>query len=98
MRLEAVGIGVAETVVAVGEEVPLDELAVGDEALPERALEGGRRDVVLAALTTSWHSFGPAERPARRLAQRVRTRCSCMDMRFRLEKTEAKLKELQHGS
>ena len=67
MRLEAVGIGVAETVLAVGEEVPLDELAVGDEALPERALEAGRRDVVLAALTTRWRSFGPAERPARSL-------------------------------
>ena len=38
----------AEAVVGVGEEVPLDELAVGDEALPERALDGGRRDVVQA--------------------------------------------------
>src|SRR6266508_563000 len=49
MWLEAVVIRMAEAVVGVGEEVPLDGLAVGDEALPERALDGGRRDVVLAA-------------------------------------------------
>ena len=49
MRLEAGVVGVTKAVVGVGEEVPLDEPPVGDEALPERALDGGRRHVVLAA-------------------------------------------------
>src|SRR5215813_863304 len=49
VRLEARVVGMPEAVVGVGEEVPLHELAVGDEALPERALDGRRGDVVLAA-------------------------------------------------
>src|ERR1044071_3267835 len=47
--LVAVVVGVAEAVVRVGERVPLEELAVGEEALPERGLDGRRRDVVSAA-------------------------------------------------
>src|SRR5215831_5332004 len=49
VRLEARVVGVPEAVVGVGEEVPLHELAVGDETLPEWPLDGRRGDVVLAA-------------------------------------------------
>src|SRR5260370_42606866 len=48
IRLEARVVRVTEAVLRVREEVPLHELAVGDEALPERALDGGRGDEVLA--------------------------------------------------
>src|ERR1700730_7236701 len=50
----------AEAVIGVGEEVPLDGMAVGDEALPERALDRRRRDVVLAAAEDE---RGAGERP-----------------------------------
>src|SRR5207247_5082271 len=49
MRLETLVVRMAEAVVRVREEMPLDGRAAGDETLPERALDGGCRDVVLAA-------------------------------------------------
>src|SRR5215467_2601796 len=49
VRLEARVVGVPEAVIGVGEEVPFHDLAVGDEALPERPLDGRRGDVILAA-------------------------------------------------
>src|SRR5207302_584862 len=49
MRLETLVVRMAEAVVRVREEMPLDGRAAGDEALPERALAGGCRDGVLAA-------------------------------------------------
>src|SRR5262250_1170689 len=60
VRLEARVVGMPEAVIGVGEEVPLDELAVGDEALPERTLDGRRGDVVLAAAD---HHRGAGEPP-----------------------------------
>ena len=49
VRLEAVAVGMAEAVVGVGEVMPLDGLAIGEEALPQRSLDGRRGDEVLAA-------------------------------------------------
>src|SRR5215831_21179139 len=60
VRLEARVVGVPEAVIGVGEEVPLHELAVGDEALPERTLDSWRGDVVLAAAD---HHRGAGELP-----------------------------------
>src|SRR5215471_6228361 len=60
VRLEARVVGVPEAVIGVGEEVPLHELAVGDEALPERTLNSRGGDVVLAAAD---HHRGAGELP-----------------------------------
>src|SRR5499427_11162086 len=71
VRLEARVVGVPEAVIGVGEEVPLYELAVGDEALPERSLDGWRGDVVLASAD---HHGGAGELPRERegMARAVR--------------------------
>src|SRR5437879_13893746 len=61
MRLETLVVRMAEAVVRVREEMPLDGRAAGDEALPERALDGGCRDVVLAATADE---RGALQRPA----------------------------------
>src|SRR5215510_11004434 len=60
VRLEARVVGVPKAVIGVREEVPLHELAVGGEALPERTLDGRRGDVVLAAAD---HHRGAGELP-----------------------------------
>src|SRR5580765_116980 len=58
--LKARVVRVAKPVIGVGEEVPLHELAVGDEALPERALDGRRGDEVQAGAEDQ---RGALERP-----------------------------------
>src|SRR5215510_39479 len=63
VRLEARAVGMSEAVIGVGEEVPLHELAVGDEALPEWALDGRRGHVVLA---TADHHGRAGELPRER--------------------------------
>src|SRR5262245_2130582 len=60
VRLEAGVVGMTEAVIGGWEEVPLHELAVGGEALPERTLDGRRGDVVLAAAD---HHRGAGELP-----------------------------------
>src|SRR2546425_1349983 len=68
MRLETLVVRMAEGVVRVREEMPLDGRAAGDEALPERALDGGCRDVVLAATEDERRALqcrGELERVAR---------------------------------
>src|SRR3989442_1994149 len=68
VRVEALVVGMAEAVVRIREEVPLDGRAAGDEALPERALDGGCRDVVLAATEDERRALqcrGELERVAR---------------------------------
>src|SRR5262252_9122584 len=60
VRLEARIVGMPEAVIGVGEEMPLHELAVGDEALPERTLYSRRGDIVLAAAD---HHRGAGELP-----------------------------------
>src|SRR6185369_15619630 len=49
VRLVAVVVRMAEPVVGVGERVPLDEPAIGDEALPEWRLDGRGGNEVLTA-------------------------------------------------
>src|SRR6185436_6177629 len=49
VRLKPRVVGVAEPMVGVGEEMPLYEVAVRGKTLPQRRLDGGRRDVVEAA-------------------------------------------------
>src|SRR5262245_25497183 len=49
VRLEALRVGMPESVIGMGEGVPLDEATVGHEALPERRLDRRCRDVVLPA-------------------------------------------------